>query len=71
LPEKITDLRRRAEQVGRDPRSIPVSIFGAKPDRATVDSLEGLGVERVIFMVPPGPRDAVLPKLDQYATLIA
>jgi probable F420-dependent oxidoreductase len=70
LPEKISELRRRAEQAGRDPRSIPVSIFGAKPDRAAVDSLEELGVERVILMVPPGPRDEVLPRLDQYAAII-
>ncbi len=70
LPEKIVELRRRAEEAGRDPRSISVSIFGAKPDRAAVDSLEEIGVERVIFSLQPGERDAVLPKLDQYATVI-
>src|SRR3989449_4609610 len=36
--EKIPALRQRAEKAGRDPKSISVTIFVAKPDRATVDA---------------------------------
>jgi probable F420-dependent oxidoreductase len=71
LPEKVTDLRRRAEQAGRDPNQVSVSIFGAKPDREAVDQLEKVGVERVIFMLPPADRETVLPLLDKYSALIA
>ncbi len=71
LPERIAALRRRAEQAGRDPKSISVSIWGAKPDRAAVDALAQAGVERAVFTVPAADRDTVLRRLDSYAPLIA
>jgi alkanesulfonate monooxygenase SsuD/methylene tetrahydromethanopterin reductase-like flavin-dependent oxidoreductase (luciferase family) len=70
LEEKIAALRRRAEEAGRDPSSISVSIFGAKPDRKALDGLERAGAERAIFMAPPEGRDKILPIIDQYAGLI-
>jgi len=69
LPEKLTDLKRRAEAAGRDSKSISISIFGAKPDRASLDELRGLGVTRAVFVLPPGERSTVLPLLDSYAAL--
>jgi probable F420-dependent oxidoreductase len=71
LSEKVADLRRRAESKGRDPKSISVSIFGAKPERAALEELLSLGVERAIFMVQSAERDEVLPVLDRYAGLIS
>lgn len=70
LPEKIADLRRRAEAAGRDPKSLSVSIFGATPDRSAADDLEKAGAERMIYYVPSADRDSVLPALDKYATII-
>jgi probable F420-dependent oxidoreductase len=70
LPEKIVELRRRAEDAGRDPQQITVSVFGAKPDRAAIDGLASAGVGRVIFMVPAADRETVLPLIDKYAALI-
>jgi len=66
---KVAALRRRAEAAGRDPASLPTTIFGAKPDRAALDTLQRAGVERAIFMLPPAGRDVVLPLLDRYAGL--
>jgi probable F420-dependent oxidoreductase len=71
LPEKLADLRRRAEAAGRDPMSISISIFGAKPDREALDELKALGVERAVFMLQSAERDVVLPILDKYASLIS
>jgi probable F420-dependent oxidoreductase len=68
--EKAAALRQRAEAAGRDPRSIPISIFGAQPERAAVQELEDAGVERAIFMLPPAQREVVLPLVDRYAALI-
>ena len=70
LGEKIAALRQRAEAAGRDPKSISISVFGAKPDSSTLDELEAAGVERAIFMLPPADRDTVLPLLDKYAALM-
>src|SRR5216117_273027 len=49
---KIPELYRRAEKAGRDPRSISVTIFFAKPDKPSVDVLRGAGVARAIFGLP-------------------
>jgi probable F420-dependent oxidoreductase len=70
MPEKMKELRQKAEDAGRDPEEITVSfvIYG-NPDRKTVDDLMNAGVERTVFAVPPGEMDAVLPVLDKYAKL--
>ena len=70
LTEKIAELRRRAADAGRDPQTISVTIFGAKPERESLDQFEAAGVERVILMLPPADRDTVMPLVDNYAGLI-
>ena len=70
LAGKIADLRARAEHAGRDPQSISITIFGATPERAAIEKLEALGVERAVFMLPSGDRDVVMPLVDTYAGLI-
>ncbi len=84
--EGIADLRRRAEEAGRAPSSISVSVFGAgqvtsarplpgaamgvKPDEAALDDYAAAGVTRVIFGLPTAGRELVLRALDEYAKLI-
>ena len=70
LAGKMRTLRERAEKAGRDPKSIRVTLFGAEPDRAALDKLAALGVERATFRVPSDKADKVLPLLDGYAKLI-
>jgi probable F420-dependent oxidoreductase len=70
VEEKIAALRRRAEEADRDPSSISVTIFAAKPERKTLEDLERAGVERAIFYVPSDERDKVLPVLDRYVQMI-
>ncbi|MFQ5898450.1 MAG: LLM class F420-dependent oxidoreductase [Candidatus Methylomirabilia bacterium] len=70
LPAGIADLRRRAEQAGRDPNSVTVSIYGAKPEEGAVREYEKAGVERAVFALPSADSDTVLPLLDRYAKLI-
>ncbi len=71
IREKMATLRRQAERAGRDPNSISVSIWGAKPDRAALDDLQRAGVDRAIFVVPAADRAAVLARLDTLVPLIA
>ena len=70
LFEKIGELKRRAEEAGRDPNSVSVTVFNAKPEREAIAALEQAGVERVTFFVPAAERETVLPALDGYAALI-
>ena len=72
LVEKIALLRKQAEEAGRDPNSIPVSlcVFG-RADEALVSRMEEAGVNRLILNLPSEERDKTLPILDQYAALIS
>lgn len=68
--EDLTDLRRRAEEKGRDPKSVSVTIFGAPADEARVRRYQELGVERVTFGLPSADRDTVMPLVDHYAQFV-
>jgi probable F420-dependent oxidoreductase len=68
--ERIPELHQQARRAGRDPRSLPVSIFFAKPDKAALESLQAAGVSRAIFGLASESREQILPKLDAYARLI-
>jgi probable F420-dependent oxidoreductase len=70
VSEKIAELHQRAEQAGRDPQSISITIFAAKPEAAAIEELASAGVERAVFMLPPADRETALPLVDKYATLM-
>jgi hypothetical protein len=58
-----------AEEAGRDPQSLPVTLGGAPEDADLLKRYRDLGVVRVNFPVPPAKRDEVLPRLDRLAGL--
>ncbi|HUF93436.1 MAG TPA: LLM class F420-dependent oxidoreductase [Candidatus Limnocylindria bacterium] len=66
----IKDLKARADKAGRDFRTISISVFGARPEQATLDTYAGAGVTRAILRLPSEGRDTILPLLDQYAKLV-
>lgn len=67
LSRALPALRRAVEEAGRDPDELHVVPFGSVPDPGKIDHFRGLGVTEVVFRVPSGDRDAVLPVLDEYA----
>jgi probable F420-dependent oxidoreductase len=73
-PEKVLagmkELRELAAKAGRDMKTISVSAFATPPDRGVLDQFAAAGVTRSIILLPPEPRDKVLPLLDQYAKLV-
>jgi hypothetical protein len=58
-----------AEEAGRDPQSLPVTLGGASEDPDLLKRYRDLGVVRVNFPVPPAKADEVLPMLDRLAEL--
>ena len=50
---------------------LPVSMFGVGPNEEQVKKFLDLGLDRLIFALPPATRDAVLPLLDKYAEMKA
>jgi len=58
-----------AQEAGRDPRSLPVTLGGAPEDPDLLKRYRDLGVVRVNFPVPPAKADEVFPILDRLAKL--
>lgn len=70
ITEKIATLKSRAEEMGRDPKSVSVTVFGTRPKPEIIDEYERAGVDRVLLPLPPEGREKVLPLLDDYARLL-
>ena len=61
--------RQMAEEAGRDPGSMPVTLGGAPEDSDKLKRYGDLGIVRVNFAVPPAKADQVMPILDRLAKL--
>ena len=62
--------RQMAEEAGRDPASLSVTLGGAPKDLAVLRRNRDLGVTRMTVRLPPGKADEILPILDRWAKLI-
>jgi probable F420-dependent oxidoreductase len=71
LPGAIQKLHAKANDAGRDPKSISISLFWAPPDEATLAKYASLGVERGVLAVPSLGKDEILGMLDGFAPLVA
>jgi probable F420-dependent oxidoreductase len=67
LADRITELRRRGSEAGRD--HVPVTYFGAPVDPGVARELDEAGVDRVLFMLPSAAPDEVERALDDAAAL--
>ena len=68
--ESITNLRRLAEENGRDPGSLEFSLFERSiPEPRTLEDMETAGVKRIILTVLGQSRDEALPRLDELAEI--
>jgi probable F420-dependent oxidoreductase len=67
----LPELRRAFEERGRDPQALHVVPMGVLPDRAKLDHYASIGVTETALRLPPRPRDAVLPVLDEYAQYLS
>jgi probable F420-dependent oxidoreductase len=59
-----------AEEAGRDPHSLSVTLGGAPYDIDVLQRNRDLGVTRVTVRLPAAKEDEILPILDRYAELI-
>jgi hypothetical protein len=67
----LPKFREMAAEAGRDPASVPITIWGAKKE--TLDQLKrdrDDGVSRVVVSLDSAKADTILPELDRWATLI-
>jgi len=68
--EYMPRFRRMAEEAGRDPRSLPVTLGGAPEDPDRLKRYRDLGIARINVRLPPAKGDEILPVLDRWAKLI-
>ena len=66
----IDNLRAAVESAGRDMDSITLALFGAPPDPEQLQGRIGQGFTELIFGLPQGGADRVLPVLDRYVEVI-
>jgi hypothetical protein len=64
-------LRRMAEEKGRDPASLSITVFRAPSDAAQLAPYREAGIDRVLLEVPDQGRDEILRVLDRLAPLAA
>jgi len=67
---KLPEFRKLAAEAGRDPSSIPITVFGVAEDAALIDRYREAGVARLVFNLPAAKADEVLPVLDRCAALM-
>jgi probable F420-dependent oxidoreductase len=66
----LPDFRKLATEAGRDPATIPITVFGVAEDLDLVKRYQDAGVARILFNLPAAKADEVLPVLDRCATLM-
>jgi probable F420-dependent oxidoreductase len=68
--EYMPRFRRMAEEAGRDPRSLSVTLGGAPEDPDRLKRYRDLGIARMNVRLPSAKADEILPVLDRWSRLI-
>ena len=66
----LQQFRQMARDAGRDPQSLPVTLFSPAEDADQLARYRDAGIARVVVMLLSEPRDKILPILDRWAALI-
>ena len=62
----IEKFRNMAVEAGRDPASLPITIFRVPDDLAKLGFCQQAGVDRVVFSLPAASADEILPIMDRW-----
>ena len=66
----LPNFRKMAVEAGRDPATLPITVFGVPEDGDLIERYRDAGVARLVFNLPPAKADEVLPVLDRCAALM-
>ncbi len=64
------EIQKACALIDRDPATIQLGIFGAKPIPEELDDLERRGMARALIALPQGSASEVMTALDQYTPLL-
>ena len=68
--EFLPQFRQMATAAGRDPDSLPITIFRVEENLERLRQYHDIGVARAVISVPAAKADEILPLLDRWAALI-
>jgi alkanesulfonate monooxygenase SsuD/methylene tetrahydromethanopterin reductase-like flavin-dependent oxidoreductase (luciferase family) len=66
----LPKFREMAAEAGREPGSVPITIWGARENLDLLKRDRDDGVSRLVVSFDSGKADTILPQLDRWATLI-
>jgi alkanesulfonate monooxygenase SsuD/methylene tetrahydromethanopterin reductase-like flavin-dependent oxidoreductase (luciferase family) len=66
----LPEFAKMATAAGRDPATLPITVFGVAEDADLIRRYRDAGVARLVFNLPPAKADEVLPVLDRCAALM-
>ena len=67
--ESIHTFRKMAADAGRDPKSLPISIFRHPDNLDRLKLCRDLEIDRVVFTLPAEKEDKIMPILDRWSEL--
>jgi probable F420-dependent oxidoreductase len=67
----IGKFRTLAQESGRDPASLPITIFRVPDDLDQLRFCQEIGVDRVVFSLPAEKADTIMPILDRWVAVKA
>ncbi|MBU6317375.1 MAG: LLM class flavin-dependent oxidoreductase, partial [Acidobacteria bacterium] len=70
VDDKWVELQQAAADAGRDPATLQLGVFGAKPDSGHLTHLRDIGTSFVALGLPALDRDGALAAMDRYAPLL-
>jgi len=65
----IDQFREMVKEAGRDPASLPITLFRVPDDLERLRLYQKIGIDRVVFSLPAEKEDKILPILDRWAEL--
>jgi alkanesulfonate monooxygenase SsuD/methylene tetrahydromethanopterin reductase-like flavin-dependent oxidoreductase (luciferase family) len=70
IAQTLAQFHKLATEAGRDPASLPVTLFRVTEDLDRLHRYRDLGIARVVISLPAAKADAILPILDRWAPLM-
>ncbi len=67
----LPEFRQMLKEAGRDPKTMPITIFGHAEDTDLARRYRDEGCDRIVINLPPAKADEVLPQLDRIAKMVA
>jgi alkanesulfonate monooxygenase SsuD/methylene tetrahydromethanopterin reductase-like flavin-dependent oxidoreductase (luciferase family) len=65
----LDQFRDMARAAGRDPASLPISLFRVPDDIERLSFHQKVGIDRVVFSLPAETEDKLMPSLDRWVKL--